>query len=59
MQLGNAFTVFRLNAYTPAGKVTFEEAKKDLVTGLQKAKADQLRSNLAKNLRKHSTIQVL
>lgn len=59
IQLGPAYTLFRLNAHTPAGIVPFAEVKAKLMTDMQKRKTDQLRSALDKKLRKTATIEVL
>ncbi len=54
----NAFTIFRLNAHTPAGKQNFSEVQADLQTELQKIKYERLRSNLAKRLRAKAKIEL-
>ena len=59
IQLGNAYTLFRLNAHTPAGTAPFEEVKAKLMTDLQKQKNEQLRADLNKRLRKTAKIEVL
>jgi parvulin-like peptidyl-prolyl isomerase len=59
IQLGNAFTLFRLNAHVPAGTTPFEEVKAKLMTDLQKQKNEQLRADLNKKLRKTAKIEVL
>ncbi len=59
IQLGTAYTLFRLNAHTPAGTAPFEEVKAKLVTDLQKQKNEQLRKELSKRLRKTARIEVL
>jgi len=59
IQLGNAYTLFRLNAHVPAGTAPFEEVKAKLMTDLQKEKNEQLRSDLNKKLRKTAKIEVL
>jgi peptidyl-prolyl cis-trans isomerase SurA len=59
IQLGPAYTLFRLNAHTPAGVTPFAEVKAKLMTDLQKNKTDQLRAALDKKLRKTATIEVL
>jgi parvulin-like peptidyl-prolyl isomerase len=38
IQLGNAYTMFRLNEHTPAGTRPFAEVKVQLMTDLQKQK---------------------
>lgn len=59
IQLGPAYTLFRLNAHVPAGVTPYEEVKSKLATDLQKQKYEQLRSELNKRLRKTAKIEVL
>ena len=59
IQLGNAYTLFRLNAHIPAGTSPFEEVKAKLMTDLQKEKNEHLRADLNKKLRKTAKIEVL
>jgi len=59
IQLGNAFTIFRLQAHTHAGKVPFPEVKDKLVTDLQKQKTQQLRAQVGERLRKNAKIEKL
>jgi parvulin-like peptidyl-prolyl isomerase len=59
LQLGNAFTIIRLNAYTPAGRTKFAEVKSDLIQKLQKEKIEKLRAALDKRLRQNARIQEL
>ncbi len=59
IQLGPAYTLFRLNAHTPAGVTPFAEVKAKLITDMQKSKTEQLRAALDKKLRKTATIEVL
>jgi parvulin-like peptidyl-prolyl isomerase len=59
IQLGPAYTLFRLNAHTPAGTSTFEQVKGQLMVDLQKTKNEQLRADLNKRLRKTAKIEVL
>jgi len=59
IQIENAFTIFRLNAHTPAGKQNFADVQADLQTELQKSKYEQLRSNLAKRLRAKAKIELV
>ena len=59
IQLGTAYTMFRLNAHIPAGTTPFEEVKAKLLIDLQKQKNEQLRSDLNKRLRKTAKIEVL
>jgi parvulin-like peptidyl-prolyl isomerase len=59
IQLGTAYTLFRLNAHTPAGTSPFAEVKAKLMTDLQKQKNEQLRKDLSKRLKKTAKIEVL
>jgi peptidyl-prolyl cis-trans isomerase C len=59
IQLGPAYTLFRLNAHIPAGIAPFAEVKVKLMTDMQKSKTEQLRAALDKKLRKTATIEVL
>ena len=59
IQLGPAYTLFRLNAHVQAGVTPFAEVKAKLVTDLQKQKTEQLRSALDQKLRKNAKIEVL
>jgi parvulin-like peptidyl-prolyl isomerase len=59
IQIENAYTIVRLNAHTPAHKQSFAEVKGGLQTNLQKQKYEQLRSNLAKQLRAKGKVEVV
>jgi peptidyl-prolyl cis-trans isomerase SurA len=59
IQLGPAYTLFRLNKHTAAGISPFREVKAKLMTDLEKSKTEQLRSTLDKKLRKTAKIEVL
>ena len=59
IQLGTAYTLFRLNAHTAAGTSAFEEVKPKLIADLQKQKNEQLRKELSKRLKKTARIEVL
>lgn len=59
IRLGDAYTLFRLNAHTPPGKVPFESVRGRLQTDLQKAKTNQLRSDLDQKLQKNAKIEQL
>jgi hypothetical protein len=59
LQLGPNYTLFRLNAHTPAGKVKFDEVKAQVQSDLQKAKTEQLRSAFNQRLRKSAKIELL
>ena len=59
LNLGRAYTIFRLNAYSPARQMKFEEVKDKLVSDMQKAKLNQLRADMGKRLRKDAKIEKL
>ncbi|MFZ3266920.1 MAG: peptidylprolyl isomerase [Terriglobales bacterium] len=57
--LGTAWTIIRVNAHTPPGKVKFIDIKAKLVADLQKQKYEQLRVRLGKRLHENAQIQEL
>ena len=59
IQVQNAWTIIRLNAYNPAQQMPFEQVKAPLQDELQKEKYEHLRSNLAKQLRAKAKIEVV
>jgi len=59
IQLGNAYTIFRLNAHDPAGETPFAEIKDKLRKDLEKSKVEQLRSGLDRKLRQNAKIEEL
>lgn len=59
IRLGNAYTIFRLVAHTPAGPAPFSEVKTQLWSDLQKQKTEEVRAELGKSLRKDSKIEIL
>jgi parvulin-like peptidyl-prolyl isomerase len=59
IQIETAYTIIRLNAHSPAHTQSFTEVKTELQTNLQKQKYEQLRSNLAKQLRAKAKIEVV
>lgn len=59
IQLGNAFTMLRLNAHIPAGTTRFADVKKVLTDKLQKQKSEQLRVALDKRLHQGAKIEEL
>ena len=59
IQLGTSYTLFRLNAYTPAGKPGFERVRKQLLNDLPKAKNEQLRAELHRKLKQTAKIEIL
>lgn len=59
IQLGPAYTLFRLNAHTAAGITPFAQVKAKLMTDMQKKRTEELRASLDKKLRKTAKIEVL
>ena len=59
IQMGNYYTIFRLEARTPAGTTPFAEVKVKLQSDMQKEKTQTLRSALAEKLRKKAKIETL
>jgi len=59
IQLGNAYTLFRLNAHDAAGETPFDEIKDKLRSDLEKTKVEQLRAELNKKLRQNAKIEEL
>ncbi len=57
IQLGKAFTIVRLNAHLPAGKLAFAEVKAKLIPTLQKEKYEKLRVALDKRLHESAKVQ--
>ena len=59
IQIDQAFTIIRLNAHSPAHKLSYEEVKTQLRSDLQKSKYEKLRANLDKQLRAKSKVEIL
>lgn len=59
IQIDQAYTIVRLNAHIPAGKLTFEQVKPALRADMQKAKYEGLRVALDKSLRAKAKVEVL
>ncbi len=59
IQLGNAYTIFRLVEHARAGKTPFAAVKAQLQSDLHKQKRMELRVALNQRLRKSATIEVL
>jgi parvulin-like peptidyl-prolyl isomerase len=59
IQLGNYYTIFRLEARTPAGTTPFAEVQAKLQADMQKKNTEQFRSALAQKLRKNAKIETL
>lgn len=59
IQIQSTYTLFRLAARKPAGKVGFEEVKDRLRKDLEKAKNEQLRASLGAKLRQLAKVEEL
>jgi len=59
IQLGNAFTIIRLNGYVASGKSPFYEVKAKLTKQLQQQKQERLRAALDQKLHQNAKIQEL
>jgi parvulin-like peptidyl-prolyl isomerase len=59
VQVDGNYVVFRMNRHVPAGKVEFSEIKEKLRTALEKKKADELRAEFGRKLRKNAKIETL
>ncbi len=57
VQIGQAFTILRLNAHSPAGMKKFDEVKAQLAKQLEQAKTNQLRAALDQKLRQSAKIE--
>jgi len=58
IQLGGNYTLFRLNAHTPAGKIGFEEVKDKLRQEMERAKYEKVRAGLYKRLRQNAKVEL-
>jgi len=59
IQLGNAYTLFRLVEHTPASRTPFAAVRAKLRSDLQKQKRLELRAALNQKLRKDAKVEVL
>jgi peptidyl-prolyl cis-trans isomerase SurA len=59
IQLGTAFTVIRLVAHLPAGKIPYVDVKGQLQSDLQRERVEKLRASLGKKLRQGAKIEKL
>jgi peptidyl-prolyl cis-trans isomerase SurA len=59
IQVDRIYTVVRMNAHVPPGMQKFADMKVSLRKNMQKAKSEQLRSDLGKKLRKNAKIEEL
>jgi parvulin-like peptidyl-prolyl isomerase len=59
IQLGNAYTIFRLVEHKPAGRTPFAAVQAKLQADLQKQKRMEVRAALNQRLRKNAAVEVL
>jgi len=59
IQMGTAYTIFRLNSHVMPGKVKFEDIRKELTSNLEKEKYEKLRAALGTRLRQNAKIETL
>jgi peptidyl-prolyl cis-trans isomerase SurA len=59
LRLGPNYTLFRLNAHTPAGKADFAAVQTQVQSDLEKARYNELRAQLHTRLRKNAKVEVL
>ncbi len=59
IQIGQMYTILRLNAHTPPGKQDFKTVQGSLRDELERKRTEQLRSSLDKKLRAAAKIQLL
>ena len=59
IQLGNNYTIFRLESRKPAGTTPFAEVKAKLQSEMQKQNTEQIRSAFARRLRQNAKIEML
>jgi len=57
IQVGQIYTIVRLQVHTPAGQTKFEEVKPQLKTELQQSRRNQLRASLDQKLRLNAKIE--
>lgn len=57
LQLGSAYSMFRLNAHSMPGETKFADVKSDLTVKLRKQKYENLRVALGQKLRQNAKIQ--
>lgn len=57
IQIGQAFTILRLNAHSPAGERKFDDVKAKLAHDMEQLKSNQLRAALDQRLRQSARIE--
>ncbi|MGP8252465.1 MAG: peptidylprolyl isomerase [Terracidiphilus sp.] len=57
IQVGQDFTILRLNAHVPAGKQKFEDVRAKLTGDLKQSKTNQLRASFDQKLRQSAKIE--
>jgi len=59
IQLGQAYTIVRLQVHAPAGKTPFIGVRKDLEKELHEKKKNDLRAGFDKKLRASATVETM
>jgi len=59
IQIGNAYTIVRLNQHIPAGKIKFQDVQAQLMKQLQDKKTNDVRAAFDKKLRQNAKVEVL
>ena len=59
LQVGQIYTIVRLNKHVPSGKMKFEDVKEQLAKELEMQKTNQVRATLGKKLRQNAKIEEL
>jgi parvulin-like peptidyl-prolyl isomerase len=57
IQVGDIYTILRLNAHSPAGEQKFIDVRAKLTNDLQQSKTNQLRSAFDQKLRQNARIE--
>ncbi len=57
IQVGNIYTILRLDAHTPQGKQKFEDVRAKLTNDLQQSKTNQIRAAFDQKLRQNARIE--
>jgi parvulin-like peptidyl-prolyl isomerase len=59
LQVGQIYTIVRLNKHVPSGKTKFEDVKEQLAKELEMQKTNQVRAALGKKLRQNAKVEEL
>lgn len=57
LEVGNIYTILRLNAHTPQGKQKFEEVRVKLTSDLQQRKTNEVRAAFDQKLRQNARVE--